>query len=362
MKISKTVFIYFFSILSLIQGFSNSYKMRNRVMTPSSINYLNKGNDVTLSLNSNKNALNKLFMISRNDNMELIGEDAANFQLEEQSIESWCKFTAAVSAVLGSLFYIWVWDNGLQWGNEFKEIFENLAGGDSTTTIVYMLGFFAIVHSGLASLRPIAEDIIGARAWRVIFAYASLPVALSCIVYFINHRYDGVQLWDLRSNPLTHQIAWITSFVSFLFLYPSTFNLLEVAAIDKPQLHLWETGVIRITRHPQMVGQVMWCAAHTAIIGTSFTLATSAMLCLHHVFAVWNGDRRLKDKWGDKAKLIKERTSVIPFAAIVTGKQKLPENYLQELFRLPYIVIILATSGAYLAHPYMQAYSALLKW
>ena len=112
-----------------------------------------------------------------------------------------------------------------------------------------------------------------------------------------------------------------------------------------------------------MVGQVMWCAAHTAVIGTSFTLATSFMLCLHHVFAVWNGDRRLKDKWGDKADLIKERTSVIPFAAIVTGKQILPKNYLQEeLFRLPYIVIVLATTGAYLAHPYMQAYSALLKW
>jgi hypothetical protein len=28
-----------------------------------------------------------------------------------------------------------------------------------------------------------------------------------------------------------------------------------------------------------MVGQLIWCAAHTAYIGTSFMCATSAMLC-----------------------------------------------------------------------------------
>ena len=31
------------------------------------------------------------------------------------------------------------------------------------------------------------------------------------------------------------------NFVSFYFLYPSTFNLLEVAAVDRPELHMWET-------------------------------------------------------------------------------------------------------------------------
>ena len=26
----------------------------------------------------------------------------------------------------------------------------------------------------------------------------------------------------------------------------------QVAAVDEPQLHLWETGIMRITRHPQV--------------------------------------------------------------------------------------------------------------
>merc|ERR1719460_2319372 len=80
----------------------------------------------------------------------------------------------------------------------------------------------------------------------------------------------------------------------FFFLYPSVFNLKEVAAVEKPKIHLWETGIIRITRHPQMVGQVMWSVAHLAMVGTSFTLLTMILLVGHHVFAVWNGDRRLR--------------------------------------------------------------------
>ena len=292
----------------------------------------------------------------------LVGEDAAAFSLEEQSIMSWAQFVAAGSVVLGGIFYSWVYSDGLHWGDQFKDWMESLAGGNTTLAITYMLGFFAVIHSGLASLRPAAEAAIGARAWRVIFAIASLPLAFSCIVYFINHRYDGVQLWDHRLEPWMHPFVWITSFISFLFLYPSTFNLLEIAAVDEPKLHLWETGITRITRHPQMVGQVIWCAAHTAYVGTTFMLATSAVLCAHHIFAVWNGDRRLRDKWGDKADIIKSRTSVFPFAAILDGRQELPEDFLSEFARLPYLVIVLGTAAAYYAHPFMQGGSALLHW
>lgn len=71
-------------------------------------------------------------------------------------------------------------------------------------------------------------------------------------VYFINHRYDGVQLWDFRSVFGVREMVWAMSFISFFFLYPSTFNLLEVAAVDKPKVHMWETGIMRITRHPQV--------------------------------------------------------------------------------------------------------------
>ena len=49
----------------------------------------------------------------------------------------------------------------------------------------------------------------------------------------------------------------------------------QVAAVDEPKLHLWETGVMRITRHPQSFGQALWCLAHTLWIGSTFMVATT---------------------------------------------------------------------------------------
>lgn len=42
------------------------------------------------------------------------------------------------------------------------------------------------------------EELFGSRAWRVLFGVVSLPLAVTSVAYFINHRYDGVQLWDIK--------------------------------------------------------------------------------------------------------------------------------------------------------------------
>lgn len=75
-------------------------------------------------------------------------------------------------------------------------------------------------------------------------------------------------------------------------------GLRQVAAVDEPKLHLWETGVMRITRHPQTFGQALWCLAHTLWIGSSFMVATTGALMAHHLFSCWHGDFRLRRKYG----------------------------------------------------------------
>lgn len=290
----------------------------------------------------------------------LVGEDSAEFDFAKQKISSWISFAAVLGIVLFVLDVAWI-DNSTGFGKAFIDSVSTIS--ESHEVVMFTLTLiFAVVHSGLASFRDKGEKLIGERAFRVLFAGLSLPLALSTVVYFINHRYDGVQLWQLQSVPGLHQVVWLSNFVSFFFLYPSTFNLLEVAAVDKPKMHLWETGIMRITRHPQMVGQVMWCLAHTIWIGNSVAAAASIGLIGHHLFGVWNGDRRLAIRYGEAFDIVKSRTSVIPFAAILDGRQKLPKDYYKEFIRLPYLSITALTLGAYLAHPLMQAASFRLHW
>lgn len=225
-----------------------------------------------------------------------------------------------------------------------------------------ILGFlvcFAIVHSGLAALRPIGEAKIGARAYRIVFALASLGLAVPMVIYFFNHRYDGAQLWNLQGVPGVQTTIWILSAISFLFLYPATFNLLEVAAIQKPQVHLYETGIIRISRHPQMVGQVIWCFAHLLWLGTSFMVVTCAGLVAHHLFAVWHGDRRLTQRYGEAFTQVKARTSVVPFLAIIQGRQSLK---LQEFLRPAYLGVSGFVLLFWWLHPLLIQGTSRLYW
>ena len=81
--------------------------------------------------------------------------------------------------------------------------------------------------------------------------------------------------------------------------------------MDKPEVHLWETGITRITRHPQNTGQLIWCLAHLLWMGNSFVLTTSAALVAHHVFACWHGDFRLKRKHGEVCSAIAQTPKLV---------------------------------------------------
>jgi len=221
-----------------------------------------------------------------------------------------------------------------------------------------LLGF-AFLHSGLAALRPRGESLIGARLYRVFFALVSIPSATGLIIYFFNHRYDGINLWQVQDIPWVKPLVWSLSALSFLFLYPATFNLLEIAAVTKPQVHLYESGIIRITRHPQMVGQVIWCVAHTLWIGSSFTLLTSIGLIAHHLFAVWHGDRRLYQRYGDAFLKVKERTSVMPFLAIWEGRQTLIWS---EFLRPSYLGVTAFILLLWFGHPWLVNATAKIPW
>ncbi|MDB9427574.1 NnrU family protein [Microcystis aeruginosa CS-555/01A07] len=225
-----------------------------------------------------------------------------------------------------------------------------------------MLGLllgFAVAHSGLASLRMRGEAIIGARLYRVLFALVSIPLAVILVVYFFNHRYDGLLLWQVQGVTGVKTLVWTISAISFFFLYPATFNLLEIAAIQKPQVHLYETGILRVTRHPQMVGQVIWCIAHTLWLGTSFTLLTSLGLIAHHLFAVWHGDRRLEDRYGEAFLKIKERTSVVPFLAIIDGRQSLKW---QEFLRPAYLGVTGFILLLWWGHTWLMQATSKIYW
>ena len=220
----------------------------------------------------------------------------------------------------------------------------------SSWVMLGLLLVFAVLHSGGASLRAWGAERIGERAWRLLFAGVSIPSAVVVVAYFLAHRYDGVRLWNLQAQPWIVPLVWVGTAISFLFLYPATYNLLEIPAVLKPQVRLYATGIIRISRHPQAVGQILWCATHLLWIGSSFMVATCAGLIAHHLFAVWNGDRRLRHRFGEAFGELKASTSVIPFRAVLDGRQQLVAA---EFLRPAQLGIAIAVGVFWWAHRFI---------
>ena len=217
--------------------------------------------------------------------------------------------------------------------------------------ILGLIFAFAVIHSGGAALRSRAEKLIGARLWRLCFVLLSLPSAVILISYFLAHRYDGIRLWNFQGNNFVFLLVWCLTAVSFLFLYPATYNLLEIPSILKPKVRIYGKGIMRITRHPQAFGQIIWCLAHTLWIGTSFTFITSLGLIAHHLFAIWHGDKRLEKKFGEEFYKFKESTSIIPFVAILDGRQQFK---LTEFFKLSQLGILIAIAVIWWSHKYIN--------
>lgn len=226
------------------------------------------------------------------------------------------------------------------------------SGGSHHSTWV-MLGLllaFAVIHSGGASLRQLAVQRIGERAWRLIFAGLSIPSAGVLVAYFLAHRYDGIRLWNLQDQPWIVPLVWTGTAISFFFLYPATYNLLEIPAVLRPRVRLYATGIIRISRHPQAMGQILWCATHLLWIGSSFMVATCAGLIAHHLFAVWNGDRRLRNRFGEAFEELRATTSVVPFRAVLDGRQQLVAS---EFLRPAQLGIAIAIGLFWWAHRFI---------
>ena len=228
----------------------------------------------------------------------------------------------------------------------------------SSVVMLVLLILFAVIHSGGAALRSRAEAVIGARAWRLIFAAASIPSAVVVIGWFLAHRYDGVRLWNLQGVIGVIPLMWIGTAISFLFLYPATYNLLEIPAVLKPQVRLYATGIIRISRHPQAIGQILWCVTHALWIGSSFMVVTCIGLIGHHLFAVWHGDRRLRSRFGDAFEELEANTSVVPFLAVIDGRQQLAWR---EFLRPAQLGIVIAVGIFWWAHHFIGTAAAMVR-
>jgi uncharacterized membrane protein len=180
------------------------------------------------------------------------------------------------------------------------------------------------------------------QSWLAIF------VPLSTI--WVRHLHDGPLLWNLRGVAWVHTLVLVVSVLCWTvalasFVQPSPAGMVPGAS---PRAY----GLTRITRHPLFMPLGIWAASHLLLNGFASDVAFFGGFALFSVVGCAHQDSRKRATEGDRLAGFFAETSMVPFAAILTGRTKFAAA---ELPLLPLGIAAFVALGLYHAHPFLFA-------
>ena len=90
--------------------------------------------------------------------------------------------------------------------------------------------------------------------------------------------------------------------------------------LDKPGA---VRGILRVTRHPFLMGVALWALTHLVVNGDLAGLILFGSLLVLCMAGAYSIDAKRRDKLGEKWSEFAVRTSVLPFAAILQKRNRL---------------------------------------
>jgi uncharacterized membrane protein len=192
------------------------------------------------------------------------------------------------------------------------------------TSLIMGTSFFVGIHLFISGtkLRDTITDRIGEKPYLGLFSLASAgSIFWMCSGYASS---PTVELWGFVPGTWTFA-AVVTMPIAFFFAVvgittpsPTAVGAEGLLDGDDPV-----RGILRITRHPFLWGVAIWAATHIVANGDVASVIFFGGFLALTLFGTRAIDgkraRKLGDKWQDFALA----TSNLPFAAIVTGRNRL---------------------------------------
>jgi uncharacterized membrane protein len=185
---------------------------------------------------------------------------------------------------------------------------------------------FAGAHVVLSSatVRPRLVARLGMQAFQGLYSLAMIALFVPLVWVFAENKHAGPLVWTTIGPPaVARALAWTLNVSAFALLVcalvPTSAAPSSIGAADRrPRAH----GILRITRHPLLAGFACWGIAHLLVNGHLGDIV------FFGGFPVWvwigarHQDARLARDRPGYVEFARE-TSLVPFAAIVAGKQRL---------------------------------------
>jgi uncharacterized membrane protein len=196
---------------------------------------------------------------------------------------------------------------------------------------------------------------LGERAYQAAFAALSIVSLTALYVSYIVVKpptASQTPLWLLVCVAAVLLLASLLIVAGLSTINPGTAGMVE--AVRCPDV---VRGMLRVTRHPFLWGVFLWSATHLALARDTAGLLLFGSIGLVALRGTWSIDRKrrlaLGAAWGDFA----DRTSNVPFAAIIGRRQRLPSG---EIGGIRLSAAVASWAAAIWAHPSLGAGTDLM--
>ena len=219
---------------------------------------------------------------------------------------------------------------------------------------------FVAQHLGVTStgLRNRLVGAMGEKAYLAVYSIVSIVVFV-LLVRAYNAATPTELLWPtaewLRWVPLLLMpVALLLVVGGLLARNPSTVGVVLDDAEEVPV-----SGVMRITRHPVQSGILIWALSHLLANGDLPSLLFFGALAVVSGWGMVLIDKRKQDVLGERWSTFREATSMVPFVAIVQGRQSLRFG---EIGWLVPVVAVGAFVGLWWGHAWVSGVPVGVGW
>ncbi len=180
------------------------------------------------------------------------------------------------------------------------------------------------VHAGIAgtTVRRAVAGRIGDGAFRGIFSLLSV-IAISALVASFNRvrAVDPVRLWSAPQwlGPVLVGLMAL----AFVLLAASVTTPNPTAVGGEKVLAREPAGMLRITRHPMLWAFTIWAAVHVVGNGDLASLLFFGAFGVTALLGMPSIDRKLAARDPAGWQGLAQRTSIVPFAAVLGGRNRL---------------------------------------
>lgn len=184
--------------------------------------------------------------------------------------------------------------------------------------IVFWWCLFAVTHMLLAERRQNLIHSLGAQLYAVIYSAVAFACFIPLVWVYIENRHAGGLLW--ASSSWLQHIGMGLSLLGISMIPAALLRSSPVGMIHRPAT---AQGLVRITRHPLFMAVGLWGLGHCLINSFQTDLLFFGGFAVFAIIGCAHQDSRKRREEGERLAGFMAETSLIPFIAILSGRNRL---------------------------------------